>query len=330
MVTIALIGAGKIARLHAANIRANPDAHLAWICDPRPGNAARLAADGERVTLDAHEAIASPGTDAIWVTSPNATHVDWILAGVKAGKPVFCEKPVDLDLDRARDCERQVAELGGRVMIGFNRRFDPTFAELQARVADGEIGQVIQATITARDPEPPPLAYVPTSGGIFRDMSIHDFDVARWLAGPIESVYAIGQDTDEGLREAGDLGAATVLLRAASGATVTVFSSRSCAFGYDQRVEVFGTDGMLQARNERPTRVAGYKPTTTATLGRLKDHYIQRFAQAYQRELAAFIVGVQSGGPLAPGLAQGVAALEIADAAARSAATGTVVRLPGN
>ncbi|MDR1151661.1 MAG: Gfo/Idh/MocA family oxidoreductase [Bifidobacteriaceae bacterium] len=327
MVTIALIGAGKIARLHAANIRANPDARLSWIADPRPGNAARLAADGERVTLDVHEAITAPDSDAIWITAPNLTHVDLILAGVKAGKPVFCEKPVDLDLGRARDCQRQVAELGGRVMIGFNRRFDPTFAELQARVADGEIGQIVQATITARDPEPPPLAYVPTSGGIFRDMTIHDFDVARWLAGPIESVYAIGQDTDEPLRQAGDLGAASVLLRAVSGAAITVFSSRSCAFGYDQRVEVFGTGGMLQARNERPTRVASYKPTTTATLGRLKDHYAQRFAEAYRRELAAFLTAVTSGAPLTPGLAEGVAALEIADAAAHSAATGTVVRL---
>jgi myo-inositol 2-dehydrogenase/D-chiro-inositol 1-dehydrogenase len=260
--------------------------------------------------------------DALWVAAPTSAHVELILAGVDAGKPVFCEKPVDLDLGRARDCRRRVESAGGRVMIGFNRRFDPTYAELRERVAAGEVGQVLQVAVYARDPAPPPLAYVPTSGGIFRDMSIHDFDLARWLTGEIESVYAVAQDTDAGLRAAGDFGAAVILLRARDGAVVTVASSRSCVFGYDQRVEVFGQAGMLQAWNQHPTQVAAFSGTTTSALGRVKEHYWERFAAAYRRELDSFIDGVESGGQLSPSLDDGVAALEISEAAARSAASG--------
>jgi myo-inositol 2-dehydrogenase/D-chiro-inositol 1-dehydrogenase len=212
-------------------------------------------------------------------------------------------------------------------MIGFNRRFDPTFADLHDRVAAGQIGQLWQLSVYARDPEPPPLTYLPTSGGIFRDMSIHDFDLARWLVGDIDSVAAVGQDTDVNLSQAGDLGAAVIMLTARGGAVAAVFSSRHCAYGYDQRLEAFGSLGMLQARNERPTAVARFTANTTSALGRLKDHYTQRFAQAYRRELDAFVASLETGTPLTPNLADGVAALEIADAAAHSAATAAVVRL---
>ncbi|MDR2374047.1 MAG: inositol 2-dehydrogenase [Bifidobacteriaceae bacterium] len=327
MVNIALIGAGKIGALHAHNLRAHPRARLTWIADPTPGAAERLAVDGEATTRDPHEAIAAPDVDAIWVAAPTSTHVEMILAGVGAGKAVFCEKPVDLDLQRARDCRRQVEAQSGQVMIGFNRRFDPTYSELRERAAKGEVGAIQQVAIYARDPEPPPLAYIPTSGGIFRDMSIHDFDVARWLVGPIESVHAIAQDTDPGLRQAGDFGAAVITLRARNGAAVTIASSRSCAYGYDQRLEVFGAKGMLQAGNELPTQVASFTATTTSALGRLKDHYMQRFAAAYQRELDSFVTSLETGATLAPGLEDGIGALEIAEAAARSAATGAVVAL---
>ncbi|MDR2453427.1 MAG: Gfo/Idh/MocA family oxidoreductase [Bifidobacteriaceae bacterium] len=327
MANIALIGAGKIGALHAANIRSNPRARLAWIADPAPGAAERLAAPGERATTDPAQAIAAADVDAVWVAAPTSTHVELILAAVAAGRPVFCEKPVDLDLDRARRCRQQVEAAGGRVMIGFNRRFDPTYAGLRARVAGGEVGQIQQVAIYARDPEPPPLAYVPTSGGIFRDMSIHDFDMARWLVGDIETVYAVAQDTDPDLRQAGDFGAAVILLQARCGAAVTVASSRWCAYGYDQRVEVFGSQGMLQALNQHPTQIAAFTSGATSALGRLKDHYMQRFAEAYRRELDAFLDAAAAGGPLQPGLEEGVAALEVSDAAARSAASGAPVRL---
>jgi myo-inositol 2-dehydrogenase/D-chiro-inositol 1-dehydrogenase len=267
--------------------------------------------------------------DAIVIASPTPTHVDLTLAAVRKGKPVLCEKPVDLDLARAQTCQAQVAEAGGRVMIGFNRRFDPTFADIHRRVAAGTVGAVEHLSIVSRDPSLPPINYLATSGGIFRDMTIHDLDLARWFLGEIVEVQATGQNViDPRVAQIGDIDAATLVLRSASGAVATVVNSRRCAFGYDQRIELFGAEGMLQAFNQAPTSIRTTLATSTDAGDRYQDFFLERYTDAYRRELAAFASAIAAGSTLTPSLDDGVAALELAEAAGVSLASRTAVRLP--
>jgi myo-inositol 2-dehydrogenase/D-chiro-inositol 1-dehydrogenase len=249
-----------------------------------------------------------------------------ILAAVTAGKAVLCEKPVDLDIDRARECQRRVEAAQGRVMIGFNRRFDPTFAQVHARLETGEIGQLEQLTIISRDPSAPPASYIAQSGGIFRDMTIHDFDMARFFLGPIKAVQAVGQNVvDPQIAEAGDSDAAVVLLKAASGAVGTIINNRRCAYGYDQRLEAFGSQGMLEGRNQHATSVTLSTSDFSQAANRVQDFFLQRYADAYRLELKAFIEAVVGTGSFSPSLADGVAALALADAALESSQTGRAV-----
>ena len=329
MVNIAVIGAGRIGAIHAANVAAHPGAHLTWICDPVPGATTRLAGLGAKTATDASAVIGDGDVDAVIVCTPTPTHVDLIRAAVTAGKPVLCEKPVDLDAARAQACLDEVSAAKGTVMIGFNRRFDPTFAEIHQRVSAGEIGQLEQLVVTSRDPEPPNLAYIAGSGGLFRDMTIHDFDMARFFLGPIAEVRAVGQNIiDPAIREAGDIDSAIVVLTATSGAVGVITNSRRCAYGYDQRLEAFGATGLLQARNQHATSVAASNQTTTGAAGRVQDFFLQRYADAYRLELDAFIDTITSGKAPSPDLADGVAALVLADAALQSLTSGTTVTIP--
>ncbi|MDR0593401.1 MAG: inositol 2-dehydrogenase [Bifidobacteriaceae bacterium] len=331
-VVLAVIGAGRIGAVHARNVAARPDARLAWLVDPaRPAAeslAGSLPGDRPRVACDAAACLADPAVDAALIASPTPTHADLILAAVRAGKAVFCEKPVDLDLGRARACADQVKAAGGRVMIGFNRRFDPTFAQIRERVRAGVIGRVEQVVIVSRDPAPPPADYLPASGGIFRDMSIHDLDMARFMLGPIVRVAGAGQNViDPAIAAAGDRDGAMLMLWAASGAIACIVNSRRCAFGYDQRLEVFGAEGMLQAANQAPTSTITTLAGATDAGPRFEDFFIQRYEQAYRAELAAFIETLRTGRPASPSMDDGVAALELADAAATALAAGRTVAL---
>ncbi|MDR1186745.1 MAG: inositol 2-dehydrogenase [Bifidobacteriaceae bacterium] len=330
--TFALIGAGRIGAIHARNLAARSDARLAWVADPSAA-AAEALADGlpgsrPRACADPYQAIDDPSVDAVVIASPTPSHVEFILAAISKGKAVFCEKPVDLDLARARACADSVAARGGRVMIGFNRRFDPTFAQIQRQARAGAIGRLEQVVIVSRDPAPPGADYIATSGGIFRDMSIHDLDMARFLLGPINAVTAVGQNVAfPDIEAAGDVGGAMLTLRADSGAIATIVNSRRCAFGYDQRLEVFGAKGMLQARNQAPTSIVTTLADSTDAGARFQDFFLERYAQAYRAELDAFVDGLRSGRPLDPSLADGVSALELADAAALALAEGRTVTL---
>jgi len=229
-----LIGTGRIGQVHAAGIAADPNAVLTWVADPFVDGARRVsAAFGGAATDSADEVFASGEVDAILVASPTATHVDLIARAVEAGLPVLCEKPIDLDIARVDALRPTIAESGVPVAIGFNRRFDPAFASVRARVAKGEIGALEQLTIVSRDPSAPSSAYVAVSGGIFRDMSIHDFDMARFFLPDIVEVSAVGTTMfDEGAREHGDFDTAVTTLRSASGAIVTIINSRHSAVGY--------------------------------------------------------------------------------------------------
>ena len=324
MLEIAVLGAGRIGRIHAGNIAAHPDVRLAGVADTVPATAAHLAVSlGARV-LSVDDALRA---DAVLIASPTPTHADYIERATERGCPVFCEKPIDLSADRVRVCLGVVRQTGVALMVGFNRRFDPHFAVLKARLDAGEIGAVELLTITSRDPSPPPIAYVESSGGLFRDMMIHDLDMARFLLGeePIEVSAAASCLVDPAIGAAGDVDTAVVTLRTASGRLCQISNSRRASYGYDQRIEVHGAEGMLRAGNVLPTTVeladaAGFRTDPVLPF------FLERYAAAYRAELGAFIAAVTGGRPARPDGEDGLRALLLADAALEASRTGRSVR----
>ncbi len=328
MLRVGLIGAGFIGQMHARNLAAHAAIELAGIFDVDAEAARKVArATGSSAAASVAELLAEPALDAVLVASSTPTHCDLIEAAAKAGKAVLCEKPIDLDMARVDACAQVVRATGTPVQIGFNRRFDPSHAALHTAVASGEIGRVEQVVISSRDPAPPPLGYVRVSGGLFRDMMIHDFDLARFVFGeePRE-VYATGSVLIEpGIGEAGDVDAAMAVLRMESGALCHINCSRRCAYGYDQRVEAFGEGGMLVSTNPTETSLERHTAGVTGARDRMHHFFVERYAEAYVRELDAFVKAVENGESPSPGFDDGRRALLLADAATESAATGRTV-----
>ena len=319
-VRIGLLGAGRIGRVHASVLGGIETARLVAVHDPASAAADEVVrATGARKTTS-EEIIAAPDIDAVVIATPTETHPAAVEAAARAGKAVLCEKPIDLDPNRARACVKAVHETGARLMVGFNRRFDPDFAEVRRQIDSGAIGDVELVQITSRDPAPPPVDYVARSGGIFVDMMIHDFDMARFLLGEeVVEVSATGSVlVDERIGEAGDLDTATATLKSVSGRIALISNSRRAAYGYDQRVEVHGSKGMVSAGNHHKTTV-----TVAAAEGFRREpllhFFMERYREAYRRELMAFVDAVASGTPMSPDGEDGLAALEIAVAAKRSA-----------
>lgn len=328
MLNIAIIGAGRIGHVHARTVAAHPQANLALVCDPFGDAAEKLASQyGARSCKDAEDVFADPEVDAVVVGSPTPLHIPHLLAAAKAGKAVLCEKPIALDM---KDVEAASAELDAittPVMFGFNRRFDPSFATVHAAVQEGKIGALEQLTIISRDPAAPPAEYIKVSGGIFRDMTIHDFDTARFFLGDIVEVHAVGQHLDPAIAETGDFDAAVVTLKAASGAVATIINNRHCASGYDQRLEASGREGALFAENVRAHTVRLSNAEVTDAQEPYLDFFLERYADAYRLELSAFIEAVEAGTTPPTGIADAVAALRLAEAATESAHSGQPVRL---
>jgi myo-inositol 2-dehydrogenase/D-chiro-inositol 1-dehydrogenase len=328
MLNIGLLGAGRIGRIHGGNVAANPRANLAAVADADDAAARALAAaTGARVaTIDA--IMGDPDIGAVLICTPTFTHADLIERAVTAGKAVFCEKPVDLDAARIERCLKVVRETNGRLMIGFNRRFDPSFASVRKRIGQGEVGKVELVTILSRDPSPPPPSYVARSGGLFRDMMIHDFDMARFLLGeePVE-VHAVGSClVDPGIGAAGDVDTAAVLLKTASGKIAQISCSRRATYGYDQRIEVHGSGGLLAAGNRHATTVTHADSKGYATDPAL-PFFLERYAEAYRAELDAFVSGVLDNASMAPTGEDGLRAQLLADAATQASQTGQPVRV---
>lgn len=322
-----LIGTGRIGQVHALSIAADPDAELSWVADPFVEGAAQVGARyGAQVTDSAAEVIASGEVDALLIASPTPTHVELIEAAIDAGIPVLCEKPIDLDIDRVNALRPKVASSGVPVALGFNRRFDASFASARSRVNSGEIGNLEQLLIVSRDPSAPPASYVAVSGGIFRDMTIHDFDMARFFVPDIVEVSAVGTRTfDAGAREHGDFDTAVTVLRSASGAIVSITNSRHCAFGYDQRIEAFGSRGMLQVANPARSLVSLSSGSGAEMKETYLENFLERYAGAYAAELHEFVKLVRGEPSTSPTFEDGRAALLLADAAQRSATEHVVV-----
>ncbi|MBP6717982.1 MAG: inositol 2-dehydrogenase [Rhodoferax sp.] len=329
MKKVALFGAGRIGRIHAANLSAMPGVELVAVSDPVAASSAELAHTfGARV--DSIENIfADARIDAVVIGSPTTTHSDLITRAAAAGKHIFCEKPVDLSAVRAQACADAVAQAGVACMIGFQRRFDPTFNEAKARLERGEIGTPEMLIITSRDPGAPPVDYIKQSGGIFRDMLIHDFDVFRWIlcSDGDEAAWlsATGSClTDPAIGEAGDMDCTAVTIRTQKGRLCQINTTRRAAYGYDQRFEVIGSTGMLQCGNHRPSEVTQANAKGTC-VDNPEAFFLQRYAAAYRLEIEHFFTQLQTGGTFLTTIADGVQAQKLADAAAHSAASGQAV-----
>ena len=329
MKNVAIFGAGRIGRIHASNLAALPGVKLKYVCDPVAAAAQELAQKlgAEVTTMDA--AFADKSIDAVAICSSTDTHSDFIGRAAKAGKHIFCEKPVDLSVPRAIACAETVKAAGVACMIGFQRRFDPTFNEAATRLANGEIGNPEMLVITSRDPGAPPADYIKASGGIFRDMLIHDFDVFRWIlcADGDEAAWlsATGSVlTDPAVGAAGDFDCTAVTIRTHKGRLCQINTTRRAAYGYDQRFEVLGSKGLLQCGNHAPSEVLQWDANGIRG-DKPEAFFLQRYAAAYKAEMTHFFECLQSGAPFRTTVADGVAAQKLADAATESAKSGQPV-----
>lgn len=330
MLKVGLLGAGRIGQVHAKAIASHADSALAAVSDANAEAAQGLAARHGAAARTTEAILADPAIDAVLIATPTDTHAALIEAASAAGKAILCEKPVDLSLDRAIRCREAVGARGAHIMIGFNRRFDPSFAALKAAADRGEIGKTEMLAVTSFDPAPPPVSYVKASGGLFRDMMIHDFDMAMWIMGAApETVTAVGAAlVDPAIGAAGDVDTAVATLRFADGRLAVIRNSRRAAYGYDQRLELLGSEGLLQADNvlentvvrSTAAGVTGAKPTW---------FFLERYMPAYAAEWDAFVQAVRAGAAPPVTLQDGINALALAEAATRSAATGATVAVTG-
>jgi myo-inositol 2-dehydrogenase/D-chiro-inositol 1-dehydrogenase len=328
--TFCVFGAGRIGRMHARNLAAHPRARVKTIVDPIARMAKAVAREvGAATAPDAATALADREIDAVMIASSTNTHVDLILASARMGKAVLCEKPIDLDIRRVDRCLAELREHRVPVAIGFNRRFDPTNRAIREAIRRGEVGRVEQIVITSRDPAPPPMAYIKTSGGLFRDMMIHDFDLARWLLGaePVEVVAKASCQVDPKIARLGDIDSAMVILKTRDGALCQINNSRRAVYGYDQRVEVLGARGMVRSDNLRPTAILKSTEAATDAHDVLLPFFVERYAQSYAHEIDDFIDAVRSRRKPSAGVEDGRRALLLADAALQSHRTGRTVRI---
>lgn len=324
----AILGAGRIGQVHARAVTSTPGARLVAIADPM-ADAAKKVADAYGCEIRSIDDIAkSDDVDAIAICTPTNTHADLIEQFAKAGKAVFCEKPIDLSLARVKECLKTVAAEKATLMVGFQRRFDPDFMALKRTIDEGRIGGVEMITLTSRDPGPPPYEYIKVSGGIFRDMAIHDFDVARWLLGEdVATVQAAASVlTDPKIGELGDFDSVNVILTTRSGKQCTITNTRRATYGYDQRIEVLGSKGAVSAENHREANIE-ISDGTGYLRPPLLNFFMSRYVNAYANEIAAFVDAVSNGTETPTTGHDGMMALALADASLKSVEEGRVVTL---
>jgi len=328
--TVGIIGAGRIGKVHAASImNFIPEAQIKYISDPWEGAKEWVdSLNGPIYTANTTDIFKDKEVEAVLICSSTDTHVKYIIEAANAKKHIFCEKPIDHDISRIQAAVAAVEENGVKFQIGFNRRFDNNFKAVKKAIVDGSIGDVRFVNITSRDPGAPSVEYIKVSGGIFMDMTIHDFDMARFLAGSeVEEVYtkaAVMVDPEIG--KAGDYDSAAIVLTFKNGAIGIINNCREASYGYDQRVEVFGSKGMVNITNNLHSRavistkdgVTGEKPL---------DFFMDRYTQSYADEVKEFINAIVNNGELTTCVADGLKSVEIAKAATESAKTGVPVKL---
>mgnify|MGYP001230520335 FL=1 len=328
MIRVGLLGTGRIGRLHARTIASHPESSLYAVSDIDSGSANETAVQYGAAVKSSEEIISDPNIDAVLIATSTDTHAEFIEKASFVGKSVFCEKPVDLSLSRAKECLNKVSVKNNPIMIGFNRRFDPNFAQLKRSLDDNEIGKSELLTITSFDPSPPPVSYVKTSGGLYRDMMIHDFDLSNFIMDELPvTISAVGHSLiNPEIGTAGDVDTAVVTMIYADGKIAVIKNSRRAAYGYDQRIEILGSEGLLQAENIVENSVV--KSTKAGVLSaKPKYFFLERYMSAYKAEWDAFIKSIKENTIAPVTLEDGVAALAMAEAATLSQSSGKSIQL---
>ena len=322
MINISLMGAGRIGKMHAEIISAHPDVNLQYVYDINKDNALQVAKQNNAELVNSpEEAIMSDKIDAILIASATPTHTQFITMGAKSGKAVFCEKPIDLDIHKVNECMKEINEINIPLQIGFNRRFDNSHAKVQQARLKKEIGELEMLIITSRDPEPPGLEYLNAAGGFFRDTTIHDFDLSRFILGddPIIQVTAFGENLfDENAKKADDFDTAMFVLKSREGVLIHINNSRRAVYGYDQRVEAFGSKGMIISNNQTITSVESYTNKITSSKEPILHFFIERYTQAYKDQFNHFIECIKNNIKPSVTFEDGRNALIIANAAYES------------
>src|SRR6516164_1865904 len=329
MLKVAVIGTGFIGSVHARNLARHPGVELVAVSDSNIEFAKKIAATtGAKAVSDVAEVFNNKDIQAVLIATPTDTHVDYLERAAEAGKAIYCEKPIGLDYAEAEKAVRTVRAAGVPVMLGFNRRFDASHAAVKEAVDRGEVGKVEIVQLTSRGPKPPPIAYVKVSGGQLRDQTIHFFDLLRWLTRdePVE-VYAIGAAlVDPAIGEAGDVDTSIVSIRMASGALCQIDSSRRAAYGYDERLEVFGSEGMAESVRQGFRGLSLYKGQQIVRDG-LHPGWFERIEESYYEAIDAFLKSIEKGTPPSPSLEDGLKAQLIADKATESMKTGQAIKI---
>ena len=317
MYNVAIFGAGRIGQIHARNAANSAELKLKYVVDPNRAAAEALAAHTGAVVADMDAVMGDASVRGVIITSATNVHLDQALAAAAAGKAIFCEKPLDLDLARARAAGSQLS--GATMLVGFNRRFDPHFTALKARIESNAIGTLESLNITSHDPAPPPVAYIRVSGGLFKDMAIHDFDMARWLLNEEPTQVFAGASclVDPAIAAAGDVDTARILLRTETGRLCVISNTRRSGYGYDQRIEAYGSAGAARADNVLESTVSTSTERGAAS-DALQNFFLERYAEAYRREMRHFADILRHGKAPLAGYRDGVAALVLAEAAALS------------
>lgn len=331
MLRFGIIGTGRIGDMHAKLVARQPDASVSWCYDVHEESARKTAeAVGGQATTALDTLLGADDVDAVLIASATNTHVEMILRSAEAGKPILCEKPIDVDIDKVEMCREKLAAFDVPLQLGFNRRFDPSHASVQEAVARGDIGALELLVITSRDPgPPPPRPILEACGGLFRDTSIHDMDMARFVMGedPVEVFTMAANRVDPIFAELGDVDTAMIVMRGESGALCHINNSRRTNYGYDQRVEAFGAEGMVRSNNHRPSQVSRYGASGTATRETLLHFFIERYQEAYIAEIRDFIEQVTAGKPPNVTFEDGRRALLLSEAALKSYQTNQPVKL---
>lgn len=331
MIRIAVLGCGRIGRMHAANIAAHPKATLTAVYDLHTPFAAEVGETHDVTVAESAEAVfANAEIDAVLVATSTETHANYIEMATAAGKPVLCEKPIDLSLERVNRCAENIRGCDVPIQLGFNRRFDPGHRAARDAMLAGEIGELHQVVITSRDPSMPPRSYLESAGGLLRDMTVHDFDLARFMLNdePVEVVAMASPLIDPALgAELNDVDSAMIIMRSADGKQCHINNSRTAVYGYDQRVELLGTKGMLLSDNRKPQEMKRFTAEQTETAAPYLHFFIERYQEAFMAEISAFVEAVETGSPPEVGFEDGRKALILAEAAYKSIAEKRIVRV---
>ena len=329
MLNFSLMGAGRIGKMHADIISSHPDCNLKYIYDVNKEFANELATKhGAVVTETSEEALEHSDIESVLIASATPTHTEFISKASKAGKAVFCEKPIDLDINKVNECRENIKGTNVPIQIGFNRRFDNSHNKLQQARKNNEIGDLEMIVITSRDPEPPGLDYLKAAGGFFRDTTIHDFDLSSFILGddPIVQVSAFGsQLISEEVKQVNDHDTAMFILKSKNDVLIHINNSRRAVYGYDQRVEIFGSNGMMISNNQTPTSVEKFTSEFTKSNDPIHFFFIERYAQAYRDQFNDFVATVNAKKEPSVTFEDGRNALIVANAAYESYEMGKVI-----